>query len=828
MEQNSPPIQRRCQSDSHPSPVPRRGAAGGDGDIAKSNIQRWLAGHEEGRLRSEWDPCTQLYTDVEAQDWTGLDRTGWAELRGSGLAALFRKRKEDVGAKASTMTEVRVSAASGSTAAASAGMASAGMASAASGGSAALTWARVCKECGQQHESPDGHLYEYQDEVDDELVCHICLQPLLRPMDTPCGHTYCYQCLSSFLREQDFCPVDRQRLLLAQCRPSSLLVRNLLDKLSVLCPFHTECQGSMQRCELQPHLHHRCPVFRRMREEAERRKRPPWNEIKASKAEAEDGKSTPTLSRASSRGPAEPGMVNPAFEEGEEETHLRSSLVAEANVVELFRDDPEEDLGLRIVGGKDTPLGNIVIQEIVRDSIAARSGKLFPGDHILEVNDVSLATVCHNRAIGVLRRPCSLLRITVMQEKGFKPRPDPQHPSLGINANPPPSSSSSSSGTSPQATNHHHHHHHNPYHHANTAHPNQGTVTQVTLVKRERSEPLGIKLIRKSDESGVFILDLLAGGLAAKDGKLRNNDKVLAINGHDLRHGTPETAAQIIQASEVRVNFVVMRHPEPEDGVEGVVLRARRAPEQQFFRRRSTYMKDPPSGFSCQEKTVSLKKEPRHSLGITIAGGRDCRSRLPVYITSVQPIGCLHRDGTIKTGDVLLSINGVDLTQLTYGEAVSVLKAQTAQPSISLRVIRTVAEEDEEEGDAASKEEKEGGESPREDDINWAPLWTRWLGLPSNMHWCRDIVLMKTNNESWGFSIVGGYEESRGQQPFFIKTIVPGTPAHFDGRLKCGDEIVAVNGATTVGMNNSSLIPMLKLQKNKVTLTVVSWPGSLI
>lgn len=45
---------------------------------------------------------------------------------------------------------------------------------------------------------------------------------------------------------------------------------------------------------------------------------------------------------------------------------------------------------------------------------------------------------------------------------------------------------------------------------------------------------------------------------------------------------------------------------------------------------------------------------------------------------------------------------------------------------------------------------------------------------------------------------------------------------------RCGDEIVAVNGATTVGMNNSSLIPMLKLQRNKVTLTVVSWPGSLL
>ncbi|XP_059202555.1 ligand of Numb protein X 2b isoform X1 [Centropristis striata] len=679
-----------------------------------------------------------------------------------------------------------------------------------------LSWARVCKECGQQHDGVDSHLYEYQDEVDDELVCHICLQPLLRPMDTPCGHTYCFHCLSSFLKEQDFCPVDRQRLQLHQCRPSSLLVRNLLDKLTVMCPHSTECQQQMQRCELQPHLHNRCPVFRRLREEAEKRKRPSWNELKGRKSDGEssgDAKHSATHSRNPSREQPEPGLINPAYEESEDadNTPLRSSLVAEANVVELFREEPEEELGLRIVGGKDTPLGNIVIQEIVRESLAARDGRLAPGDHILEVNDVSLASVPHSRAIAVLRQP-SLLRLTVMQEKGFKsrdPRSDPS--SFTTPNNSQPSHSPHGNGTS----------NHNP-----------SSVLQVTLVKSQRSEPLGIKLIRKSDESGVFILDLLSGGLAAKDGKLRNNDKVLAINGHDLRHGTPESAAQIIQASEVRVNFVVLRPAETQEeggsSREGQHSRAARRPEPQYFRRRSTYMKDPPGGFSSQEKIVSLKKEPRLSLGITIAGGRDCRSRLPVYITSVQPVGCLHRDGTIKRGDVLLSINGVDLTQLTYNEAVSVLKAQTAQSQVALRVIQTLSEDPEEDMEAANKDELDDMDDPRDDALNWTPLWTRWLGLPSPMHWCRDIVLHKTNNESWGFSIVGGYEESHGQQPFFIKTIVPGTPAHFDGRLKCGDEIVAVNGATTVGMNNSSLIPMLKLQKNKVTLTVVSWPGSLV
>lgn len=81
-------------------------------------------------------------------------------------------------------------------------------------------------------------------------------------------------------------------------------------------------------------------------------------------------------------------------------------------------------------------------------------------------------------------------------------------------------------------------------------------------------------------------------------------------------------------------------------------------------------------------------------------------------------------------GDVLLSINGVDLTQLTYNEAVSVLKTQTAQSSVTLRVIRTTAEEEEQDAEAANQEEMDTVENPREDEINCSPLWTRWLGLP--------------------------------------------------------------------------------------------------
>lgn len=61
---------------------------------------------------------------------------------------------------------------------------------------------------------------------------------------------------------------------------------------------------------------------------------------------------------------------------------------------------------------------------------------------------------------------------------------------------------------------------------------------------------------------------------------------------------------------------------------------------------------------------------------------------------------------------------------------------------------------------------------------------TRLLLTRSYLHSSHEIVLRRSHPGSWGFSIVGGYEESHSNQAFFIKTIVLGTPAYYDGRLK--------------------------------------------
>ncbi|XP_023774748.1 ligand of Numb protein X 2 [Cyanistes caeruleus] len=668
----------------------------------------------------------------------------------------------------------------------------------------------LCFECGQQHWTRENHLYNYQNEVDDDLVCHICLQPLLQPLDTPCGHTFCYKCLRNFLQEKDFCPLDRKRLHFKLCKKSSILVHKLLDKLFVLCPFSSVCQEVMQRCDLAAHLKNRCPGASHRRVALERRK---TSKLQA-EAEGESGLGGPeqpgSLSPDADQGivPAEPsftspalpawadepGIDNPPFEENAvTDTNQQPPTLPEGEIttIEIHRSNPYIELGISIVGGNETPLINIVIQEVYRDGIIARDGRLLAGDQILQVNSFDISNVSHNHARAVLSQPCSVLHLTVLRERRFGSR---------------------------------------THNHADAPGSGREDSFQVTLHKRDSSEQLGIKLVRRTDEPGVFILDLLEGGLAAQDGRLCSNDRVLAINGHDLKHGTPELAAQVIQASGERVNLIISR---PLKSQTVSIIRdtgthnsnSHQHQSQQLFHSRPSSHKDLSQCVTCQEKHITVKKEPHESLGMTVAGGRGSKSgELPIFVTSVQPHGCLARDGRIKRGDVLLNINGIDLTNLSHSEAVAMLKASAASSVVALKALEVQIVEEQ----PQVNEEQLSTISENEYDASWSPSWVMWLGLPSCLHSCHDVVLRRSNLGSWGFSIVGGYEENHTNQPFFIKTIVLGTPAYFDGRLKCGDMIVAVNGLSTVGMSHSALVPMLKEQRNKVTLTVICWPGSLI
>ncbi|KAM6132643.1 E3 ubiquitin-protein ligase LNX [Pterocles gutturalis] len=459
----------------------------------------------------------------------------------------------------------------------------------------------------------------------------------------------------------------------------------------------------------------------------------------------------------------------------------------EVTSIKINRTNPHENLSIRIVGGSETPLIHIIIQHIYRDGVIARDGRLLPGDIILKVNGIDIKNVLHSYALSILKQPCHVLRLTVLREQRYRCR---------------------NSGLSLDAC------------------CNRDDSFHVVLNKSSLDEQLGIKLVRKADEPGIFIFNLLEGGVAARDGQLQENDRVLAINGHDHRYGTPESAAQLIQASEKQVHFIVSRQTRQQtpDILQETGWSYSGGSPQPCSNKRNNTGKSTLHTVTCHEKVVAVQKDHTESLGMTVAGGASNREwDLPIYVISVEPGGVISRDSRIKTGDILLNVNGIDLTGVSRGEAVSLLK--NTNSSVVLKALEMRAcEAQEEQGCLPSLEAMQATSESSE----WSPSWVMWLGLPRYLYSCKDIVLRRNTSGSLGFSIVGGYEEHTGNKPFFIKSIVVGTPAYNDGRIRCGDILLAVNGKNTSGMMHACLARMLKELKGKITLTIVSWPGTFV
>ncbi|XP_023566845.1 E3 ubiquitin-protein ligase LNX isoform X2 [Octodon degus] len=664
----------------------------------------------------------------------------------------------------------------------------------------------LCMVCGQTHAPEENHCYTYVEDVDDDLICHICLQAFLEPLDTPCGHTYCSLCLTNFLLEKDFCPVDRKPLLLQHCKKSSILVHKLLHKLLVKCPFTEHCSKVLQRCDLQNHFQTSCKGASHYGLTKDRKRRSqdgcsdgcasltatplsPEASEAAESCQAENSPSDTGRSRRSrvwpfhrssirsrsfkkisralsvlrrtksgsiignradqSRGNHENATVSEVFPKF---YHLIPR--GEVTSIKINRADPDESLSIRLVGGSETPLVHIIIQHIYSDGVIARDGRLLAGDIILKVNGMDISNVPHNYALNLLRQPCQVLWLTVLREQKVKIR-----------------------------KNGHALHFYGP----------RNDSFQVILNKSSSDEQLGIKLVRKVAEPGVFVFSLLNGGVADRHGQLQENDRILAINGHDLRHGSPEIAALLIQASERRVHLIVSRQVEEQNPA---------TCQEAGWSRNSS--QSPGSGdttpkpfypaVSCHEKMVSVQKDPSESLGMTVAGGASHMEwDLPIYVISIEPGGVISRDGRIKT---------------------VVLKALEVK-------------EHEPQEDCNSPEAPDSIYNMTQPDV-WSPSWVMWLELTQYLYNCKDVVLRRNTAGSLGFRIVGGYEEDSGNKPFLIKSIVEGTPAYKDGRIRCGDILLAVNGRSTSGMMHTFLTSMLKELKGKITLTIVSWPGTFL
>ncbi|XP_027597268.1 glutamate receptor-interacting protein 1 isoform X6 [Pipra filicauda] len=173
--------------------------------------------------------------------------------------------------------------------------------------------------------------------------------------------------------------------------------------------------------------------------------------------------------------------------------------------------------------------------------------------------------------------------------------------------------------------------------------------TIVELMKKEGTT-LGLTVSGGIDKDGKpRVSNLRQGGIAARSDQLDVGDYIKSVNGINLTKFRHDEIISLLKNVGERVVLEV-EYELPPVSVQGSSL---------IFR----------------TVEVTLHKEG-NTFGFVIRGGAhdDRNKSRPVVITCVRPGGPADREGTIKPGDRLLSVDGIRLLGTTHAEAMSILK----------------------------------------------------------------------------------------------------------------------------------------------------------
>ncbi|XP_058688311.1 protein scribble homolog isoform X29 [Poecile atricapillus] len=310
----------------------------------------------------------------------------------------------------------------------------------------------------------------------------------------------------------------------------------------------------------------------------------------------------------------------------------------------------EKGLGFSIAGGKgSTPYRagdtGIFISRIAEGGAAHRDGILHVGDRVISINGVDMTEARHDQAVALLTAASPTIVLLVEREGAEQPGEggSPGAPRGRMHSPPPPPGPGDSLPEETPAP---------PRNHLAKGLEDQYPVEEIHLVKA--GGPLGLSIVGGSDHSshpfgihepGVFISKVIPRGLASRSG-LRVGDRILEVNGIDLRHATHQEAVNALLSNAQELTMVVRRDP-------------------------------PPPGM----QEICIEKAPGEKLGISIRGGAKGHAGNPfdptdegIFISKVSSSGAAARDGRLKVGMRILEVNHQSLLGMTHTEAVQILR----------------------------------------------------------------------------------------------------------------------------------------------------------
>nr|XP_055024365.1 glutamate receptor-interacting protein 2a isoform X4 [Misgurnus anguillicaudatus] len=177
----------------------------------------------------------------------------------------------------------------------------------------------------------------------------------------------------------------------------------------------------------------------------------------------------------------------------------------------------------------------------------------------------------------------------------------------------------------------------------------QRGVTTVELIKKEGSS-LGLTISGGCDKDGKpRVSNLRPGGLAARSDQLNVGDYIKSVNG---------------------INLSKLRHDEIISMLKNIGERVVLEVEYELppFA--------PSNPCSVISKTIEVRVEKEgNSFGFVLRGGfhEDWHKARPLVVTYVRPGGPADREGTLRPGDRVLSVNGVALNRQKHADALTLI-----------------------------------------------------------------------------------------------------------------------------------------------------------
>ncbi|XP_072555598.1 disks large homolog 1-like isoform X9 [Paramormyrops kingsleyae] len=245
--------------------------------------------------------------------------------------------------------------------------------------------------------------------------------------------------------------------------------------------------------------------------------------------------------------------------------YVRRRKPVTEKIVEIKLVKGPKGLGFSIAGGvgnQHIPGDNsIYVTKIIEGGAAHKDGKLQIGDKLLAVNSSCLEEVSHEEAVAALKNTPDVVYLkvakptSVFMSDSFIP-PDvtnsySQHLENHITSPSylsQPLVSSSSGRYSPVP---------------------KSVLTDEEITREPRkvvllrgSTGLGFNIVGGEDGEGIFISFILAGGPADLSGELRKGDRIVSVNGVDLRGATHEQAAAALKNAGQTVTIVTQYRPE--------------------------------------------------------------------------------------------------------------------------------------------------------------------------------------------------------------------------------------------------------------------------